>query len=599
MNTGQAQIQPDERILRQLAQQQELQGRYDQAGEVYGRLALMRPQDLGMYMSARRCYLETKDYAAWEDLILSLQKRQRDLQYEVDLAQLAFLNGQRESARQKWDEIITANANNERAYSLVGSLLMETQQWDAAASVYLRGRKGLKDDGRFVFELVRIYAQLSDYVRMTEEYLGFLKKNPAQILFIQGQLVSAVKSRQAQDEIVRTVQRELGEGGEMSQLRYRLLGALYTQAKEYGKALAQYQGLERSAAAQKKEESGVWYYTFAQAAISDGAYAEARKSIEGLLAQSQTPEPLKVRAEFLLASILEREDKLAEAISAYEQLVNQWPKSLESESALLRVAAIYFNDLFDVASAEKTYLRLLGRTAAGQPQRQETMQKLSECALVRGDLQRSADFLQALLPEAPPDAEVSHQAQLMLAQLDLYRGRPTAALGRLEKIVESYSVARPGSADDAENDVLDCYIFLQNHKTDSLGLSATGQVMLLQRQRRYAAALDSANRFMETRPQSGVWPRLFEIKIELLRQLKRPEEALNFCRSGLQDSTRLNGETLMRMQADLYDRDLGDRRKALEQYELFLRRYPRSIYVDLVRKRIRELEKSPEPLSED
>ena len=147
------------RILQQRAQQLEAAGRLDQAGELYSRVAriLPPPQNLNAYAGARRCFERSKDLAGWEALIHDLQTRQRALPFQVDLAEIAYLRGDRAEALRTWRAVIDDNPQEEQAYKLTGAVLLKYYLYDEAESLYLRGRKAFKDPQRFFFELVHLY----------------------------------------------------------------------------------------------------------------------------------------------------------------------------------------------------------------------------------------------------------------------------------------------------------------------------------------------------------------------------------------------------------------------------------------------------------
>lgn len=582
----------DERILRQMANQEELSGRFKEAAEHYIKLLEIKPNELSLYLSAKRCLLQTKEYDKWYNLILSIQRSYRDVQFEVDMAEIAYLRGNKELALQQWRSIVDENAVSERAYLLVGNVLTEYRLLDEAADIYIMGRKKFKDPYHFFYELIRIYTLQSDFESMTKEYLSLLKRTPSQVNFVQGQLLSAAQTTEAYEKITRVVELEFKQEKALAEFSHRILGALFTQGKNYKKALQHYLALEETIDINKNEEKGQYLYSFAMAAISDGAYTEARQSIERLLTLKDIREIFKVRTELALAQIYEREQKSEEAIQAYEEIIEKYPKSNEILAALYRIAAIYLDRLFDIPNAEKSYLRILKTKMVSSNDVLKCKQKLAECAIARDDLEKAKEYLFQICNESQSSSERYRQAALLLSYIDTYYGHPTIALKRLEELIKIYHSDKFSTADNTENDILELYLLLRDNQNDSVGVAMLGKVILLQSQRKYKSAIDSIENFLSKGSYSGVRDRLLLNKIELLRKAKRSQEALLVCQEWLGDSTMVYRELAMKTEAEIYDQDIGDNKNSVEMYTQFLEKYPQSIYIEQIRKRIREIDKN-------
>jgi tetratricopeptide (TPR) repeat protein len=585
-----AQQLQDLRTLQQTAQQLEALGRLDQAGELYARVARAQAaqRDLNAYSSAKYCFERIKAFDSWEALIRDLQKSYRNLIFEVDFAQIHFLRGETDTALRMWRQIIDSNPLDDQAYALVGALLLNHGRYDQAREIYERGRSAFKDPQKFFFEMVRAYQGAGAFSRMTEEYILFLQKNPAQIAFVQTQLLAAGDEPEAAQQIETGLQRAKSVES-IRPLVYQLLAALYTQAREYGKALQCYDTLEEITAAKKPAEAGKYYYTFATVALSDGAFAEARTALKALLARTSEQSSYRIQASFTLAQVYEREGAYDQAVAAYESYIRRFPDRPETPALYLRLAALYFDRFFRVASADSVYEKLLKWPQVPIVSRLLAWQKRAECAIARGDLPAAELFLQKLKRESPGSSVQQRQAELMLAQIDLYAGRPGRARQKLETLV-----ARPNGvnakADTVQNDILDLYLLLRETRQDSLGLSLLGRALWLERRRHDVAALDTLTLLMNKSQNRSLIDRASLMQATLLRRIDRLDEALTICAALAADSSGANPDLALLMMAEIHQ-ERAEPQKALQMLETFLVKYPESIYIEQVRGMIRLLEK--------
>ncbi len=579
------------RILQQRAQQMEVAGRHDQAGELYGRVARMLPppQNLNAYAGARRCYERSKDLDSWETLIHDLQTRQRTLPFQADLAEIAHLRGDREGALRKWKEIIDDNPQEEQAYKLTGAALQKYYLYDEAENVYLRGRKAFKDPQHFFFELVHLYQEQGDFARMTDEYLVYLQKNNGQLGYVQTQLLAAGDEPEAVRLIAGSIERAMKSSADLRPLGCQLLGALFTQSRDYNKALRCYEELEEAARSRNPAEVGQFYYTFALAAMSDGALPEARAALEALVKQAGPKSPHRVHAAFALAQLLEREASYSQALAAYESFIRSYPDWPETPDLYLRVGSLHLDRFFNPAAADSVYQRLLQRPHLPVSYRLLALQKRAECAIAAGDVRAAERFLSMVHRETPAGYGRQRQADLMLVQIDLFEGRPGRALQKLEKLIGEAGGGGETKADTVQNNLLDLYLLLRGSRQDSLGLIRFGKALWLQRQRSHAAAFDTLAALLGGSGKGALAERARFMQIDLLRKMERLPEALAISAALAADSTGLAPDLALMTMAALHE-ESNEPETARQFYESFLEKYPESIYIEQVRGHIRRLE---------
>ena len=83
--------------------------------------------------------------------------------------------------------------------------------------------------------------------------------------------------------------------------------------------------------------------------------------------------------------------------------------------------------------------------------------------------------------------------------------------------------------------------------------------------------------------------------IEAYRSTGQSQQAVRQAEALLQEPACQSPDRLLLQLADLYERDLLDLRLAQKNYETLLEKYPRSIYIEEARRRLRDLDKRLEP----
>lgn len=564
------------------AQELEAFNRFDQAAELYQRLCEVNPADRVAYAGARRCLLQLHRYAQLEQIILRLQQSYRHLQFEADLAELLYLQGQKERALQRWSDIVDANPLSEEAYQLVGSSLEGYELWPEALSVYQQGRKRLKRAQAFAIEISRILYHEQRYEESSAELLSLLKSAPEQFGMVQAQFLNFMSEPEAFAAMTRAIERTLKADRSLAISGRQILGAACTQAKRYDAALSHYIQLEAlTKSGEMAALPGHFIFALAMTAMNDQSYVEARAAFTRIVEQYPAS-PYSRRAELALAEIYEQRKEYPQAILAYQQFVGRYERAAETWSALMKIGDIQFIGLFDLAAAEATYQKIAQERSAAA-YRWKAGLRLGEVAIAAGHLENAKACYEKVAKEAPENAEVHQEAHLGLAQVAYYGGQPAVALARLSRLL----YARPMSAPDKiENDALELYLLLAESKNDSLALTGLGEAAFKLAQHQYAAAAEG---LLSIRGKLAPEARL--LLIAAYRKLGQTSRAISYCDSLQQNEEAPLADRALMLEAELYLHDLADPATARKKYETVLEKFPQSVYIEEARTRVRELDK--------
>ncbi len=570
--------------LKRIADQYEKLGRYEKAADYYIQILNKNTNDIAAYMGAKRCLLQSDKLDRFEQLIYDLQSKKRDIRYQVDLAEVTYLRGQHEKAIDDWKNLIRDNSRNHNAYSLVGAAFLQHRLYDEAIELYKSGRKTFRNQSIYVFELAHIYSVQGEYTKVTREYFKYLAKHPEQISFIETQIYRLADDAEAGDRIIKTLKRALKDKVVNSAVLHQLLAGIYTRNRQYDDAFPHYLELEKS---EKKDKvkRGASLYKFAKILLEDDEYTYAAKILE-LIVQNHASTPYAVHARMGLAQVLEYQGRYTEAISAYRDVAAGKPRSSGAVQASLRIADIYYDRLFDLDNAQKAYRDIIKK----YPNTKTAIQarfRLGDCKIFDGELSEAKDiFLDLLNSQGKRNKGYRNQALLKLAYVEFFQQQPSRAFGHLDSFLKDDDK----NADVYRNDALNLALLLRENRADSLGLARLGHAQLLEFQRKYDQSIKTVKDYMPSCNNDQLKDELGMFLANLYQKTGKPDSAL-FCWKNLAEKeTSLYTDLAYYKMAQIYEHQKNEPETARQYYEHILLHFPYSLYIEDVRKSIRNLQ---------
>jgi len=578
-----------ERQLHLMASQYEINGQIELAAELYTQQCLNNPLDISSYVGAKRCLLKLNQYDRLYELIMTLQKTRRDIRYEVDLAEIEYLKGDTKKALTHWNRILDENSVREEAYIFVGQVFLDNQLYNEAIECYKKARNKLKNKSLFIFELAGIYTLLSEYELMTLEFLNYLENNPKQINYIDSRIVDLEKSGESIPKVIRTLEKEVKARKPLASQIHQLLGNIYTRTQNYEKAYDHLLALEEGLLSINDKKNGLYLYRFALITTRDNELEYARTAYESIL--NRFPKSIYVnKSRIGLAKILEHKGFYLEAVNTFERFVDSFPKSSEAVTALIRIGDIWYGELFDIAKAEKAYKRLINDYPKS-PERKQALFKLGECAIISNNFDTAKNYYLQILLEYKNKTDINFKkAQYSLARLEFYRGFPSKSIQLLNNYFNT-RINNPLNPDYYENDALELQMLIQDNKNDSTGLAIFALADVLKMQRKYTESENIVSDYIKNNPDKLIINDLELFLADLNKTQGNFEKALQTLNKVYLNEKNMYRDKALKKMAEIYDKDLNVKEKAVQSYETLLAIFPESIYIEEARKKIRILEK--------
>jgi len=561
-----------------VAERHEKEGRLEAALEIYQGLLAEKPESSELLDRIQRIYMELKRYPQLIEFIgQRLEKTPGSFGLHMVLGEALFLSSQVEKARETWLRALELAPKLEESYSQVARAFWERGMLADAEEVFLRGRKSLNDEALFAEGLARIYELGANYRAATHEYLVWISQDERRLSQVNSLLAQLVERDGVGEVVGEILESAVIAEPDRPELRY-LLGHHLIRMGKPELAYKHFLTLDE----RDGSSNGKILMTFAQRCAELGYHAAAIQACHDVVAHYPDT-PLARRALLEVGQNLATMDEYQEALGAYEQLIRSHPMSHESAEALYARGEIYFLQLNDVDSALATY-RVLAAGAVGMSRYADGVFRIGDCLAVKGDLEGARVMYQQLARGDGPE-EVREKAAYKLAELSLLEGKFEEAKEAFDQLVRTFPQGF------YVNDALVQYMFLDESLSDSEEtLRLYGEAMRLRFQRQYQQGLLAYQRTLDRFPSSSLSDDIL-MQIALIREEKgQHNEALADLQKLLTDfpESRLCPEAQRRI-GEIYELRLKDLPMAIEAYEQVLSHYPRYLFYDEVRKKVRQL----------
>ena len=572
-----------------MAQDYERRGHYDAALKIYKELYDVVPKNQVYYEGVKRNMLRLKRFDQLKQIVQAQIRLTDGVKYHADLGQVLYQDGDREGAMRLWQGLLSRFADQKAAYTYVANAMISNRLYDEAIDVYLNGRHHFDSDGVFVFELANLYVIRLKLKEATQEYLKQLAKNPNQFSYVESRLVNYTKDPDQARQVVAVLQEYLSKHKE-SFLGRKLLANLYLRMQDFDGALRQFKLLEGQKAIRQKQKdvSGQHLYFFAEKALNAKKFAYAEDAYE-LILENYPKSPYRPRALFGLALAKQQRGKPTEALQRFQQVLQIDDKSSWAREALFHIGDIYFKDLFEIDKALDTYNLLLNRYPR-EKKTPETLFRIGDCYAAKGDLGNAEYAYKRAVAAAVPKSPYIDQGRFKMAYLQFLQAEYDSALTSLNKITQELD--SPNVDQSFVNDAFELSFLIEENQADSSGaLAAYAEARKLRMQHRDQEAIAALKHIILAFPQAEI---VDETLVELGNiEAERGEylAAIDYFKTLLTE----HGESVYNAQAqkriaEIYETGLGDNDKAFAAYENVLINYPGSLYVEEVRRKLRELQ---------
>jgi len=565
--TAQQGLSPEQKL--KLAQNLEKQGQYEKALEIYKGLHNNQPNVPAFAQFYARMLELLKKYEEWITLLNTrLEQEPNNPSIMSEQARAFYLWGREKEARELWEQVIQLAPENPNNYRVVSNYQQRSRLYDDATQTLLRGRERLNNLTLFANELANIYQYRRNYGLAAAEWLNWVSANPRHFAMVERVINSYPSDSDVVAEVTGSLEKVVGNSPQNINFK-RMLAGFYIKNREYDNAFENYKIIDTALNA-----AGVQLLAYADQIFLIGQFDHAIKAYTYIVDRFPgTPNSGRMRlglarsldksgferniAENDSVGTVRQKDHRRRALEEYNTVTKLYENTPWGVEAHFRIGDIHFNFLFDIDSAIKDYNTVRRLAPQSQWAWRATL-RIGDCYVAKGNISQSAPFYSSLQTAGKPFVNLAVEADYKLLLNEYYAGNFDSLRVRLEKAIQEM----PKNADIC-NDFIVLLLFREENLTGDpqpVNMVAVSEFVI--RERKLHRKMGYYDKAVET----------FE-KLESLYPFSQHAE-----------------QGLIAI-GEIYEEEFRDYQRAINIYDDFLKNFGTSIHTDMVRSRLRRLQK--------
>jgi tetratricopeptide (TPR) repeat protein len=515
-----------------------------------------------------------------------LRRHPADHQYSIMLGKIYTQKGEVDKAGAVYDDLIKNLPPDAGEISNLATQFYQAENADYAIKIFLQGRKLLKNDKLYTFELISLYRFKHDKADLIEEYLNFLPDNPTFISQAENTL-SSMFDGPADYDLLKAATFKRIQRDPQQTVYIDLLTWLFMQQKDFDQALNQALALSR-----RQNDDGTSIYELCQTLVANEAYEAAIRGYEYVISKGKN-RPLYVPAKIELINtknLLVTAGKYSQADlldleKDYNDLLAEFGKTSSTVFAMQRLAHLEAFKLHNLPVAQKLLEEAINITNVRPG-------ILASCKLDLGDIylltgqKWEATLAYQQVETANRNADIGEEAKFRDAKLAYYTGDFTWAKGQLD-------VLKAATSELIANDALNLSLLIsdnlqQDTAGNALKMYARADLQIFAEQPEKAVViLDSID---VKYPNNSLNDDILMAKARILIQQKNYADAVAPLKKIVDEHPYdLWADDAVFMLGDLYENRLNNKELAKAYYQKIITDYPGSLWINEARKRFRIL----------
>jgi predicted Zn-dependent protease len=569
-----------------LAFQYYQQGQYQEASVLLERIFTRTKNDayFDMYLNS---LLKLKKFDEAEQVVKKLVKEDpKNLGYSIALGRLYQERGQPEAATKKYAEVLSRLPADEFKIRDIANRFYGFQAYDLAISTFVEGRKVLKNDNLFTYELLSIYRYKKDKNMLVQEYLSALPSTPELLLQAQNAIASVFEEKSDYSILQIALLKKIQKEPEV-EVYTKLLIWQYLQQQEYEMALRQLIAQDK-----RIKDDGFILYTSANTFLENKAYDTAIKAFEYIVSKGKDqPYFLQAKVEMinakyhLVISGQFDKTKIAELAQEYNSILEEYGKNARTVFALRRWAnlqAFYLNDLPKAEKALESALAIpaLASTDVGQ------------IKLDLGDIYIltqqpwEAFLIYEQVAKQFEGQPIGNEAHYRSAKLSFYQGNFAYAKSQAD-------VLKASTTQLIANDALNLSLIISDNlqtPLDSNALKMYADAEMLEFRNQTPAALKKLDSINIAYPNNTLADDILMSKSKIFVKTGEIARSIAALKELVEtfDKSIWNDDALFTL-GELYEKNIKDAEQAKSYYQKLINDHPGSMFSAEARKRFRTL----------
>jgi tetratricopeptide (TPR) repeat protein len=538
--------------------------------------------DLGLYDEAQNFLKKTSRHDP------------QNLQYRLDLGLTYIRSGDLTKADKYFKELINENKGNMQRIKVMSDYFMSRSLPDYGIIALSESRQVLGNPYLFCLDLAMLYRVKGNQDKMVQEYLTYVTQSSANIQYVKNVLQALLTKPEELESLEKLLYEKVQQFPDV-EVYADLLIWVTMQQKNFYASFIQARAYDK-----RYKREGEKSMEVAKVALDNEDYDNALKIYRYLIREYPNSQNyllarlgvIKTREERVKKSFPVKKDSVAVLIGDYKNFIKQYPDNANALEASKNQALLYANYLDQKDSAVQILNKLIANPKASQYLKSKAKLDLGDIYILKGEPWEST-LLYSQVEKTQKENLVGYEAKLRNAKLSYYKGDFRLAQEHLD-------ILKQATTREIANDALQLSMRIkENIAFDSTGaaLKDYAAIELLLYQNKTDDALkkiDDLKQGISTGGASISNQTILDDVYWLEANIRMQRGEFDNSVALLQRILDEYGEDILAddayfLQGEIYERQLGDKDKAMEIYRNFLTKYPGSVYAAEARKRFRQL----------
>ncbi len=582
----------------QIANEYLLKGEKEKALSAY-QLLSKNPENIALiHNNYFNLLIDLGQFKEAEDYVeRAIKKTGNQLSYRLDLGVIYVRAGDAQKADRYFRALIKNNSEDVFRLKSISDYLAAHNLIDYAVSSLQQARDINHNANLFVLEMANLYRLQGKRDEMVGEYLNYVTQTPGNISYVKNLLQILLAKPEELESLEKLLTERVQENPDVEVFSDLLIWVNLQQKNFYG-AYIQARAYDKRF---RKEASKT--LEIAQIALNNKDFENADKSFSYVVREfGNTSNYLPARLGLIQAreakvkkSYPVNRDSVHYLIKEYESFISSYPDNPNADEAQLSEALLYTYYLDEKDSAVHKLMKLIDNSRVSPYLKARAKLELGDVYLLKEEPWEST-LLYSQVEKTQKETPLAYEAKLRNAKLSYYKGEFKLAQ-------EHLNILKEATTREIANDAMDLSMRIrENTSFDSTGtaLKEYASIELLLYQNKTSRALERIEALKKeeggedaTKSISNTATILDDVYwLESNLRMKRGEfqTAIGLLQKILDNyGNDILADDAYFLQGEIYERQLGDKAKAMEIYREFLNKFPGSVYAAEARKRFRQL----------
>jgi tetratricopeptide (TPR) repeat protein len=535
------------------------------------------------------------DVGAYEEALSYLKNVLRrdpeNMQYRLDVGLVYVRSGDLTKADKTFRDMIAEVQSSVHMAKMMSDYLSTKSLIDYSILTLTESRKFLGNEYLFCLDLAMLYRIQGKQDKMVQEYLSYVTQNSANIQYVKNVMQALLTKPEELESLEKLLYDKVQQYPDSEVYSDLLIWVTMQQKNFYGSFI------QARAYDKRYKKDGEKSMEVAKVALDNDDYENASKIYRYVIKEfGNSPNNLLARLGLIRArearikkSFPVSVDSVKVLVKDYQRFIRQYPDNNNALEALRSEAMLFANFMNEKDSAISILNRLIANPRASMYLKSKAKLDLGDIYLLKGEPWEST-LLYSQVEKLQKENPVGYEAKLKNARLSYFKGDFQLAQEHLDILKEA-------TTREIANDAMDLSMRIkENIAFDSSGegLKQYARVELLLHQNRVDEALQKLKAMKEGIADSTIFSNqvilddVYWLEANLLLKRGDFEGAISSLQHILTEySSDVLSDDAFFLQAEIYERHLKNKDKAMELYREFLNKYPGSVFASEARKRYR------------